>query len=210
MKYPWLALASASVCVSAPALAQTAPAPGKSVQLSRVVFDTETNPIEARVKGGTLCVFPSNIELPKEKKTQDLERFDSLFSGEMQRRGFTVVSSAGDMFASESEKKGDYLVGATVQPEVMNICSSVAGYKGTIAVKVQWQIFDRATQTVVERAETSGEGTVAKFSVNGLDEMFNLAFTSALTALAEQHPFEKYVPVSATAQPAAAAPAAAE
>lgn len=210
MKTLWIALLSVSACASAPCIAQDTPSSSQSLQLSKVVVDTETNPIEARVKGGTLCVFPSHIEMPKEKKTQDHERFDGLFSGEMKKRGFTVVSSAGDLFASESSEKGNFLVGATVTPTEINICSSVNGYKGTIKVNVEWQIYNRSTQSVVETVSTSGEGTLAKFSNSGYEEMWNLAFVNALQRLAEQNFFHKHVgePVPAQVAGGSAAVAA--
>ena len=58
MKFSQCALAGALVALAVPASAH---AEGKSLQLAKVVLDTETAPIEARVKGGTLCVgwFPT-------------------------------------------------------------------------------------------------------------------------------------------------------
>ncbi|KRA81268.1 hypothetical protein [Altererythrobacter sp. Root672] len=208
MRTLWLALLGVSVCAAVPSAAQTAP---KSVQLSKVVVDTATSPIQMRVKGGTLCVFPSNIDLPKEKKTQDNERYDNLFSAEIKGRGFAVTTAAGDLFASESEVKGDYLLGATVVPSTINVCSSVNGVKGSIAVNVEWQIYDRAAQKVVETIETQGEGTLAKFSVSGFEELWDLAFVSALQNLAEKKFFQKYVgepsltPVASSSPPQALA-----
>ena len=106
--------------------------------------------LEARVKGGTLCVFPSNIELPKEKKTQDFERYDRLVSDTLGTREVAVVSDSDDLFAAESDDKGDILLGAVMAPTAINICSSVNGFKGTIDIKVEWQFYDRGSAKVVE------------------------------------------------------------
>ena len=57
MKTVCLALCGASL-VLVPVAASGAPS-GKTWQLSKVVLDTETNEVSARVKGGTLCVFSS-------------------------------------------------------------------------------------------------------------------------------------------------------
>ena len=92
-----VSLASAASSV---ALAQ-AGAP-KTVQLSKVVLDTETNQIMARVKGGTLCVFPSNVKIPKEKKTQNYERFDNLFTTVLKSGGFAVISTSNEMFGGRN------------------------------------------------------------------------------------------------------------
>ena len=185
MKAFCVALVSAGIGASLPAAAQETAPPRKSVQLTKVRFDTETHPIKARVKGGTACVFASHIDLPQLKKTQDSERFDALFSTEMKSQGYSVVSTSGDLFADESGQKGELLIGAVVEPVNINVCSSFKGMKGSIAAKVHWQVYDRASQKVVDTADTEGTGTVAAFGVNAFDEMWNLAFVEALKNLAE-------------------------
>ncbi|WP_155799983.1 hypothetical protein [Porphyrobacter sp. AAP82] len=187
-----------------PAPAATA----RTLELSRVVLDTETNRIKARVKGGTLCVFPSNIELPAEKKTQEQERYDGLVARALKDRGVSLITKAADLFASESAAKGDVLLGAVMEPTAMNICSSVDGYKGTIEISVQWQLFDRAKGAVVQTATTKGTGMLPKFAVSGYEEMWDLAFVDALVKLHDQGVIRTALD-GAPAAPAETAPAAA-
>ena len=172
--------------IAALAVPATAQEQDKTLQLAKVVLDTETSPIEARVKGGTWCVFPSNIELTKEKKTQDFERYDRLVSGKMAESGIKMITEADDLFSANSDSKGDILLGATMAPVAINICSSVDGYKGAIDVKVEWQFYDRKSQQVVERLETEGTGKIEKFSVNGYVEMWDAAFLDALDKVGKQ------------------------
>jgi len=219
-------LAAGLIGLAMPALAQEAPAApaadalppppappapaasARTLELSRVVLDTETNRIKARVKGGTLCVFPSNIELPAEKKTQDQERYDGLVARALKDRGVSLITKANDLFASESAAKGDVLLGAVMEPTVMNICSSVDGYKGTIEISVQWQLFDRAKGAVVQTATTKGTGMLPKFSVAGYEEMWDLAFVDALVKLHDQGAIRTALDgAPAAAAPAPAAPA---
>ena len=165
-----------------------------SLQLSKVVMDTETSEVTAKVKGGTLCVFPSKIKLTKEKKTQDYERFDNLFTSRLKSSGFSVVSTSGDMFASDNDDgKGDYLVGVILRPTAVNICSSVSGFKGNYSLTAEWQIYDRAAGKVVETVTTTGLGAQEKFAADGLEQMVNQAFTASLGALVEKGVMQKYV-----------------
>jgi hypothetical protein len=199
--------------VPAAAQAQEAAPPAKSYQLSKVLLDTTSREIQGKLKGGTLCVFPSKIDplLVDEKKTQDHERYDGVFAEEMAKRGFTVVAESQNMFASASDNKGDYLVGATLRPDTMNICSSVNGVKGQILIDVEWQIFDRTSQKIVETVTTRGTGDVPKFDRNGYDVLWNRAFASSLNALIDQGTVGKYAGVEAKPREipaAAAAPAA--
>lgn len=197
MKPNIVALAALSLATSSAAFAQNAEpasasvsapiAAAKTFQLSKVVLDTETKEVVARVKGGNWCVFPSDVKLQREKKTQDYERFDNLFTAKLKERGFKVVSTSNDMFAEEGDKnKADYLIGATLRPTAMNICSSVKGYKGDVSIDVDWQIYDRAAGKVVSTITTSGQGIQAQFANDGERLMINQAFTANLAALIEK------------------------
>src|SRR5438045_5808014 len=112
----------ASFAMLATSFASVAHAQAKTFQLSKVILDTETSELTARVKGGTWCVFPSNVKIPKEKKTQNYERFDNLFSSVLKSGGFAVISTSNEMFGGEDDKnRGDYLVGVTLRPAVEHL-----------------------------------------------------------------------------------------
>lgn len=165
-----------------------------TVQLSKVRVDTETNPATIRLKGGTLCVFPSNITLDKMQKTEDYERFDNLFTARMKLAGYRVVTTSQDLFAAaDASKNADYLFGATMRPQNSNLCSSVAGWKGQIALSIEWQIYDRAARKVVETIVTPGVGEREKFAQNGYIEMWNAAFTQSLGAMIDKGMVGKYL-----------------
>jgi hypothetical protein len=194
MKLLFAASVGASLACTLAGVANGQPVTSKTLQLTKVILDTESKELVARVKGGTLCVFPSNVKIPKEKKTQNYERFDNLFTTKLKSGGFTVISTSNDMFGAEDEKnKGDYLIGVTLRPTTYNLCSSAKGEKGTIAMDAEWQIYDRAAGKVVETVSTSAEGSQDKFAVDGEKQMINSAFTANLGALIEKGLLQKYV-----------------
>ena len=192
MKLFWLALSGAALCASVPCAAQSAE-PTKSVKLSKVILDTTSVEVKGKLKGGTLCVFPSKWDFSKEKKTQDYERYDQLFSAKMKTMGYTVVTTSADLFSEQDGKdNADFLIGATVRPDTLNVCSSVKGEKGDVTLAVEWQIYDRAAQKVVASMSTTGQGTQEKFSREGLKDMWNQAFVANLTSLLDQGALQKY------------------
>ena len=198
MKGLWGALLCATMAVAAPCAAQDG---GKSVQLSKVILDTTSREIKGKLKGGTLCVFPSKIDaiFPKDKKSQDYERYDTLFSEKLKTLGFRTVTTSSDLFAGEDGKnKADFLVGAVVYPDTLNICSSVNGEKGDVILSVDWQIYDRAAGKVVETLTTQGQGVQEKFSRDGLVGMWNRAFLVSLDALVANGALQKHVGTPAT------------
>lgn len=190
MRGIFIALAGAVLLAAAPAAAQDA---SKSIQLSKVILDT-SNPIKGKIKGGTLCVFPTKWDVAGEKKTQDYERYDVLFSDRMKQYGFNPVTTSADLFAGEDDKnKADYLIGATMRPDTINLCSSVSGFKGNMILGVEWQVYDRAERKVVATVTTSGEGAVEKFAQDGMTTMWNRAFNSALDKLVTGGTLQPYI-----------------
>ena len=216
MKRLSLALSGLLLFAGAPCLAQATTGSPRSAQLSKVILDTETGEIQGKLKGGTLCVFPRKIDVPKEKKTQNYERYDTVFSAEMKARGFSVVTSSSDLFAGEGDKeKADFLIGAVMRPATLNICSSVNGEKGDITMSVDWQIYDRKAQKVVATITTTGHAAQEKFARDGLTTMWNQSFAANLDALIDGGAVERYLgapvppPPGAVPPPAPVAPAAA-
>jgi hypothetical protein len=204
MKLGYSIAAVAALLFAGPAVADDAPI--KSVQLSKILLDTETIQATGKIKGGTLCVFPSDVKLEKVKKTEDYERYDVIFSDKVKGRGYKVVTTSQDLFAGQDlDKSADFLIGATVRPEAINVCSSVNGVKGTVTLQVEWQIYDRGAQKVVETTTFPGTGNQLKFSVNGYTDIWNSAFADSLTKLMQAGTLKKY-----TGEPDAAIAAATE
>jgi hypothetical protein len=194
-----VALSAALVLSGISAGAQGSGSAVKSFQLSKVVLDTETVEPKARVKGGTLCVFPSTVKIPKEKDTLSYERFDNLFSDRLKASGLNVVNTSTDLFATDQDKnKADYLIGAIVRIHAINLCSSVKGEKGDASVKIEWQIYDRAAGKVVDTITTDGHGVQDKFVTKGLNQIVDHAFADSLQALLNGDAVRKYATMSST------------
>jgi hypothetical protein len=112
----------------------------------------------------------------------------------MKKSGFNVVAKSSNLFEGEGSSSGpNFLVGATFRPQSVDICDSVNGQKGTIAVSVEWQIYDRSKQQVVETVTTQGSGQLLKFQPSGLMVMIDQAFSASLTALIEQGVLQKHL-----------------
>lgn len=188
---------------------ETAPAAAakaaKTFQLSKVLLDTKTKQVQGKIKGGTMCVFPSKIDIAGTTTTEDYERYDNLFSEKMKERNFAIITTSQELFAGATgDDKSDFLIGATLRPDTLNVCSSVSGVKGTLLLDVEWQIFDQAKRQVVETITTTAQSEIPKFDVNGYTELWNRAFLVNLDALIEQGIIAKYsgaIPTNAVAQP---------
>lgn len=85
------ALAGAALMFSGPCWAEDTEAPMKSLQLSKAIVDTTGEPLKGKLRGGTLCAFPSKWKLGEgSKKTQNYERYDNLFAEALRAKGFPL------------------------------------------------------------------------------------------------------------------------
>jgi hypothetical protein len=160
---------------------------GRTVQLSKVIEDTETTPPIVKVKVGTICLFAGSNDIERRKKTMAYERMDNLFTAKLRAAGYTVVTTSQDLFAGASpDANADYLIGAVIHPTKIEICDSIDGVKGSYAVDVDWQVYDRAAQKVVMQRTTSGTATQGKFDRNGIMVLFDKSFVASLTKLLEE------------------------
>jgi len=192
MKYGRSALIGAVLCCIG---AQGAFAATRSVQLSKVVLDPKIPAASQHIKVGTICLFSSKpLDFGASERTINYERFERPFSAVMQKRGFNAIAKSSNLFDDgDNATKPDFLIGATLNPKSIDICDSINGIKGTVVVSVEWQIYDRTRQEVVEKLITRGTGQLEKFANDGLTKMIDDGFAASLTALIDQGVLEKYL-----------------
>ena len=196
-----------TMLAAAPVMAQPVGSSPKTVQLSKVIEDDQSYEPKVRFKVGTICLLSGKFNLTKQKVTLAYERFENLFAEDMKKAGFGVVATSEDLFASDKDKNSaDYLIGANTHPDTIDICSSINGVKGKITVAVEWQLYDRKAQKVVETIVTTGTGTVDKFDRSGSVTMYNNAFVANLDELIAKGVLQKYVGLPAPVPPAPPAP----
>lgn len=189
------ALACAALCVSGAGSAQVAPVPAKTVKLSKVILNPDIPKDHQHVKVGTICLLAGRpLDFGLGERTLNYERFERLFATVMQARGFAVIAKSSNLFEGEGNNPGpDFLIGATFHPESVEICDSINGVKGKLDVSVEWQVYDRSKQKVVEAITTRGSGELPKFSNNGLAVLADNAFSASLGALIDQGTVQKYL-----------------
>jgi hypothetical protein len=188
------ALAFAALCLSAASGAEVAPAQTKTVKLSKIILNPEIPKESQHVKVGLICLFSGTPLRFGSERTLNYEHFERLFSTTMREHHFNVIAQSSNLFDGEGNGPGpDFLIGATFHPQSVDICDSVNGQKGTIAISIEWQIYDRSKQQVVETMTTQGSGQLVKFQQDGLNAMFDQAFNASLTELINRGVVQKYL-----------------
>ncbi|NIJ31839.1 hypothetical protein [Sphingomonas oligoaromativorans] len=189
------ALVGIGLCISSAGNAQVVATSIKSAQLSKIVINPDIPKANQHVKSGSICLWAgSPINFGSQERTLNYERFDRLFSTALNAHGFKAIAKSADMFEGEGNSaKPDFLVGATLRPQTVNVCDSIGGLKGAIAISVEWQIYDRSKQQVVETVTTEGTGQSLKFQASGLNLIIDQAFSAAAVALISQGVIQKYL-----------------
>lgn len=155
------------------------------LKFSKIVMDADSSKAAQKVRVGTICLFAGAPISFGTERTLTKERFERLFINVANEHGWTVESTATDMFDGEgSTTTATFLIGAKLRVIRVDVCDSLDGQKGTIEVVVEWQVFDREKKQVVATVNTPGRGMVGKFNQDGYNTLFNDAFVSAAKALA--------------------------
>jgi hypothetical protein len=195
MRRVGLLFGCAAALVPNASIAQDTQATAKTAQLSKVIFKPDIPKENQHIKVGTICLLAGTpLDFGNGERTASYERFERLFSATMKERGFGVISKSTNLFEGEvNTPNPDFLVGATYRPTAIALCDSVNGQKGSVSISVEWQIFDRSKQQVVETVITEGTGQIPKFQQSGIGQMFDQAFSDSVKSLIDKGVVQKYL-----------------
>jgi hypothetical protein len=186
-----------ALCISGTGSAEKvlAPVSVKTVQLSKIVLKPDIPKEKQHVKVGTICLFSgAPVNFGSAERTVNYEHYERIFTSTMNKKGFKVLAKSSDLFEGEGAgAHPDFLVGATFRPTTVDICDSVDGQKGKISISIEWQIYDREKQKVVEVVTTDGTGQLLKFQQEGLAAMIDEAFSAGIGTLVDQDVIQKYL-----------------
>jgi S1-C subfamily serine protease len=98
---------------------------------------------------------------------------DNLFEDSATRSDLQVAAAISDMRASICEQTGLY------------------GYRGSLSMTVQWQVYDPSARQVIGKFETHATGQTGQVTRNGLDALFIAAFRANARDLMSDSGFQK-------------------
>lgn len=206
---PWkIAIGAACALATCLGLAVASPAVGRarSVEFTRSVFRMEEGAVWGHISGGANC-------------DTDLEQFHWAREGSeihTERLGTTFHQALIDVGAAPEDEnlfedtsvKADLQVAVAVSDMRANVCeqSGLVGYRGSLSMTVQWQVYDPAAQKLVGKFETHATGQSSQVSRNGLDGLFLAAFRANARDLMSDSGFQKLLKVASGASPVATSP----
>ena len=192
------ALLAAALAISAPAVA----ADKTPTAVVPLPLGADTRPVTmARLtvaydKGQSWGHIAPVFCLPKktlrweglDKRTAQM--MEDAFAKELKQAGFRMVGDRNDLFGQVST--GEFAVGAVISYLDADLCSNEAvawqnglpgGLKGSLAMKVEWQIYSLTEKRVVGTAATEGAAEVKRWAADGDSRVFSEAFADNVRGL---------------------------
>lgn len=116
------------------------------------------------------------------------------------------AATEDDNLFEQAPAKADLQVAAAISDMRADICEQdgLTGYRGSLSMTVQWQVYDPAAQRLVGKLETHATGQAGQVTGNGLDGLFLAAFRENARDLMSDSGFQKLLKAPPGASPAVA------
>jgi S1-C subfamily serine protease len=177
----------------------------RAVEYTRSVFRMEEGVVWGHVSGGANC----NIDLEQIHWTREGAEIHTERLGAAFHQALVDVGAAPEdenLFA-ETAPAADLQVAAALGDLHASICeqSGLYGYRGSLSMTVQWQVYDPAARRLVGKFETHATGQTSQATTGGLDALFLAAFRANARDLMSDPGFQKILKAPAGAASGAAA-----
>jgi serine protease Do len=188
-------------------LAFAAPAQSKprTVEYTRSVFRMEEGATWGHVTAGPNCdVDREQFRWTREGSEIRTERLGATFHQALVDVG--AAPEDENLFESPSAKP-DLQVASAISDMRASICEKdgFSGFRGSLSMTVQWQVYDPAAQQLVGKFETHATGQTSQVTTNGLESLFLAAFRANARDLMSDSGFQKLLKQPNGSSPAIAA-----
>ena len=167
--------AVAALCLGV-ACAQPATAKSRTLEYTRSVFRMEEGVVWGHITGGKACEADlEQLHWAREGSEIHTERLGAVFHQALIDVG---AAPQDDNLFKESQSAADLQVAAAISDMRASVCEQLGltGYRGSLSMTVQWQVFDPASEQLVGKFETHATGQTSQVTGNGLDGLFLAAF----------------------------------
>lgn len=115
------------------------------------------------IQGGLACVARAKVYWNTLGQNQfNDEGLSDILREELTKTGYQVVGDPSSVFEDQQNSKAEFLIAAIIKHIAVNTCypwmgaGSWASGSGEASVEVEWQVFERQTQSVVFTMTTGG------------------------------------------------------
>jgi len=199
----WALAVAACVSIVFPSPAAAKP---RTMEYVRSVFRMDEGAVWGRVSSGVNCdTDREQFHWTREGSEIHTERLGAAFHQALVDVG---AAPEDDNLFADAPARADLQVAAAISDMRASICEQdgLEGYRGSLSMTVQWQVYDPAAQQLVGRFETHATGQTAQATASGVDGLFLAAFRANARDLMSDSGFQKLLKQPSTAVAVGAAP----
>ena len=181
---------AAAICMSG-ALSTPASAKPPTMEYTRSVFRMEEGAVWGHISGGANCDADlEQIHWTREGSEIHTERLGAVFHQALVDVG---AAPEDDNLFADGPARADLQVAAAISDMRASICEQrgLGGYRGSLSMSVQWQVYDPAAQQLIGKFETHATGQTAQTTSGGVDGLFLAAFRANARDLMSDSGFQR-------------------
>jgi serine protease Do len=167
----------------------------KPIAITKVAAKMRRGTVLGKISGGIFCIPQQDLKW-RSGNTVSLSSEDlvDVFREELEANGWPVVGSTDDLFSGYDISGAEVLVAAKIINLKSELCIPLIGYrnydtKGSMWMKVEWQVYSPARKKLIGKIETEGSTEIKKPSDDAAYELLNTSFSVAANNLIASRDF---------------------
>lgn len=176
----------------------------REIAFTRAVFRMDEGVVWGHASGGTNCdVDLEQFHWGREGSEIHTERLGATFSQILNEVG---GGPKQENLFEDAPAATDLQIAAAISDMRASVCEQrgLVGYRGSLSMTVQWQVYDPALRQLVGKFETHATGQTSQATLGGLDSLFLAAFRENARDLMSDSGFERLLKTPASASSIAA------
>ncbi|QPQ55543.1 hypothetical protein IC614_02770 [Allosphingosinicella flava] len=149
------------------------------------------------LREGILCLGGEPLTWNGRSHVVDPRDLEEAFRNELQDLGYDIVGASGGLFDREQDSEAAYLVGATIRNMEIEAClpylpsNDISTAKGAVVFEIEWQIYSRDRQRVIDKITTRAGYERKKGREGGVQSLVREAFAENVRRLAASGKLER-------------------
>lgn len=167
----------------------------KPIAIKKVAAKMRRGTVLGKISGGLFCIPNQDLKW-RSGSTVSLSSEDlvDVFREELEANGWPVVGSTDDLFSGYDISGAEVLVAARIIDLKCELCIPMIGFgnlnaKGSMWMKVEWQVYSPARKKLIGKIETEGSTEIKEASDDAAYELLNSSFSIAANNLIASRKF---------------------
>jgi len=158
----------------------------KKIFVMKIVDTVSLNSVVGKGYRGGFCVRSGDLFWTGNENV--LNSMTNIVRTRLDKYGYTLVGKTHSPFNDEYSKQSEILLGGKLLEIKSNACKNFYFIKGEVYMKVEWEIYDKITNSIVLNVSTEGYSSRNEFEIGDMG-MYEQAIEMAIDNLLSDDKF---------------------